>query len=97
MGFPMPKVEKVSIALTPEMASLVREAVDGGDYASASEVIRDALREWKQLREQRGKAIEEIGRLWDEGRESGPGRLASLDEIRAEARSRLADSTLQTE
>lgn len=79
----MAKVEKISISLTPEMASLVREAVDGGDYASASEVIRDALREWKQLREQRAKAIEEVGRLWDEGRASGPGRFASLDEIKA--------------
>jgi len=93
----MTNVEKLSIALTPEMATLVRDAVEGGDYASASEVIRDALREWKQLREQRATAIGELGRLWDRGCESGPGKFKSLDEIKTEARSRLADSALQTD
>ncbi|MBD2488416.1 type II toxin-antitoxin system ParD family antitoxin [Aulosira sp. FACHB-615] len=46
----MPNVEKISVALTPEMAALVRNAVESGEYASSSEVIREALREWKQKR-----------------------------------------------
>jgi putative addiction module CopG family antidote len=46
----MPTVEKLSIALPPEMANWVRKAVQSGEYASASEVIRDALREWKRER-----------------------------------------------
>jgi putative addiction module CopG family antidote len=46
-----PTVEKLSIALPPEMANWVRKAVKSGEYASASEVIRDALREWKRERE----------------------------------------------
>ena len=45
----MANVERLSIALTPDMATIVRQAVESGDYASASEVIRDALREWKDL------------------------------------------------
>jgi antitoxin ParD1/3/4 len=40
-------VEKLSIALTPEMAAAVRQAVASGEYASASEVIREALRLWR--------------------------------------------------
>jgi antitoxin ParD1/3/4 len=47
----MPTVEKLSIALPREMANWVRKAVKSGAYASASEVIRDALREWKRERE----------------------------------------------
>jgi S-DNA-T family DNA segregation ATPase FtsK/SpoIIIE len=43
----MSKLEKLSISLTPELASLVRSAVTGGDYASTSEVIREPLRDWK--------------------------------------------------
>jgi len=43
----MSKLEKLSISLTPELASLVRSAVTEGDYASSSEVIREALRDWK--------------------------------------------------
>lgn len=68
----MANVEKVSVALTPEMAAMMREVVDVGEYASASEVMREALRDWKHRRSQRAKAIEELGRLWDAGMNSGP-------------------------
>lgn len=69
----MANVEKISVALTPELAALTREAVERGEYASASEVIREALREWKLRRTERDRALAELGRLWDEGLESGPG------------------------
>ena len=65
-------VQKLSVTLTPEMAGMVRRAVDGGEYASTSEVIREALREWKLRRTGRDDAIEELRRLWDEGVSSGP-------------------------
>ena len=39
----MSDIEKVSVALTRELAERVRAAVQSGDYASSSEVIRDAL------------------------------------------------------
>ena len=32
------------------MAAVVKKAVAGGDYASTSEVIREALRDWKMKR-----------------------------------------------
>ena len=40
----MPHVEKMSVALTQEMAEMVRQAVETGEYASSSEVVREALR-----------------------------------------------------
>ena len=46
----MAAVEKVSIALPSDMLTMVRKAVAGGDYASSSEVVREALREWKARR-----------------------------------------------
>lgn len=46
----MASVEKLSIALTHEMADEVRTAVKSGDYASSSEVIREALRDWRRKR-----------------------------------------------
>ncbi len=67
----MANVEKVSVALTPEMAATMRQVVDAGEYASASEVMREALREWKLRRLQREQAIEELGRQWDAGIASG--------------------------
>lgn len=67
----MANVEKVSVALTPEMAATMRQVVEAGEYASASEVMREALREWKLRRVQREQAIEELGRQWDAGIASG--------------------------
>jgi len=68
----MPTVEKLSIALPPEMANLLREAVESGEYASASEVVRDALRSWKQKRKLETMELGELRRLLREGIESGP-------------------------
>lgn len=86
----MPEVEKISIALTSEQAALVRHAVQSGEYASNSEVIREALREWKLKRDFRQTEMEELRRLWDAGLKSGPGKLGSMKAIKAEARRRLA-------
>ena len=71
----MGKVEKVSIALTEELAETVRAAVASGDFASSSEVVRAALREWRDRRERARAEVERIRQLWQEGIESGPGRF----------------------
>ena len=85
----MANVEKVSIALTPEMLTLVRQAVESGEYASSSEVLREALRDWKRRRALEQKEIEELRRLWTQGLESGPGHFPDMAAIKAEARNRL--------
>ena len=85
----MANVEKLSIALTPDMAATVRQAVESGDYASASEVIREALRDWKRKRGVDREIVEELRRLWQEGLDSGPSAPLDMDAIRHEARARL--------
>lgn len=85
----MSNVEKVSVALTPDMAALMREVVNSGEYASNSEVVREALRDWKFKRSMQQQQLEELRRLWHEGRSSGPGRFESMDAIKAAARRRL--------
>lgn len=67
----MGSVEKISVAVTPEMAAEMRTVVETGEYASTSEVVRDALREWRLRREERIHARDELGRLWDIGIASG--------------------------
>jgi len=70
----MSSVEKISIALPPEMAAQVREAVDTGEYASNSEVVRDALRDWTRKRTLRQEGLEELRRVWQQAMEnSTPG------------------------
>jgi antitoxin ParD1/3/4 len=85
----MANVEKISIALPADMATLVRNAVESGDYASSSEVIREALREWKARRAARSDGINEIRRLWDEGLKSGPGKDLDIAATKKRGRQRL--------
>ncbi len=46
----MAEIERMTITLPSEMAAVVKGAVEGGDYASNSEVVREALRDWKVKR-----------------------------------------------
>jgi antitoxin ParD1/3/4 len=86
----MAGVAKITVALTPELRELVQNAVSDGDYASTSEVIREALRDWKKQREKRRAAIVELRRLWDEGIASGPGKHLDIEAIKREGRRRLS-------
>jgi antitoxin ParD1/3/4 len=74
----MPKVAKVTVALPADTASEVREAVHSGEYATASEVIREALRDWSLKRKLAHLEVDEMRRLVEEGAESGPGVDADL-------------------
>lgn len=69
----MQNVEKLSVALTPEMAAMVRQAVQTGEYATVSEVIREALRMWKAEQQARARGLDELRQMWREGVESGAG------------------------
>ena len=67
----MSSVQKVSVALTPELIDMLKEAVDTGEYTSASEVVREALNVWKTRRTVQELEAEQLRRLWIEGIESG--------------------------
>lgn len=84
----MPSTEKMSITLTPELVAMINEAVATGNYASTSEVIREALRDWraKQVVQQN---INEIRQLWMEAVHSGPGRFRDIEELIQEAEQRF--------
>lgn len=62
----MTTAEKISIALPPEMVHIVRAAVETGEYASSSEVVRDALRDWAYKRSLRMQGIAELRTVWQE-------------------------------
>ena len=40
----------ISVSLTPELVSLIKAKVATGRYSSTSEVVREALRDWKLKR-----------------------------------------------
>ena len=89
----MPAIERVTITLPAEMAALVKTAVKGGDYASASEVVREALRDWKTKKAVQGQALNELRSEIDVGlADLAAGRLVDpdLDRIMTRSRTRAA-------
>ena len=82
----MANVEKLSVALTPDMAAELRAAVENGDYGSVSEVVREALRDWRLRRKIQTLEAEELRRLVREGIDSGPGLDADTEFARLRAR-----------
>ena len=91
----MASIEKVSVALSTDMLELVKSAVKSGDYATTSEVIREALREWKGRRESRDESLAELRRLVQEGLNSGGRYPPDTDEIKREGR-RLLEQARKT-
>ena len=74
----MRTIEKISVALPPEMVAAVKDAVEAGEYSSNSEVVRDALRDWTLKRSQQQGAIEDLRSVWQEARsDRRPGVPAS--------------------
>ena len=82
----MATIEKLSIALPHDMVEAIRDAVDSGDYATTSEVIRDAVRDWRLKRRVEALDVEDLRRLVQEGIDSGPSIPA--DEVFAKLRAK---------
>ena len=86
----MSNIEKISVALTSEQADALRAAVDSGEYATTSEIIREAVRDWQAKRRLREDDITRLRQLWDEGKASGEAKSLDLAAVRRDARRRLA-------
>ena len=86
----MSTVEKVSVALSRELLDMVKEAVASGQYGSASEVIREALRDWRVRQPLREAEVQRLRKAWSEGLASGPVQPFDIEEIKGRARERLS-------
>ena len=93
----MSNIEKLSIALTADLAAQVREAVASGMYATSSEVIREALCDWSRRRAFEQTEIAELRRLIQEGHDSGYEPWEGREAFYVEARQRLAAMKIAAE
>ncbi len=82
----MPSVERLTITMPTEMAETLRRTVEGGEYASTSEVVREALRDWTRARDAERRDLEALRAAIRVGLESGPGLPA--EDVFAELRAR---------
>ena len=92
----MPDIQKVSVALTGEQVTMLKAAVETGEYATTSEAIREALREWQWKRASRGEDLKRLRESWREGKASGRAVQIDMAETREEARRRLRKAVNKT-
>lgn len=85
----MPEVQKVSVALTSEQVLSLKAAVDAGEYATTSEIVREAIRDWQFKREMRREDVRRLREAWDQGKASGAANPLDFEELRRDARQRL--------
>jgi antitoxin ParD1/3/4 len=86
----MAGIQKISVALTGEQIAALKAAVAQGEYATTSEIVREAIRDWQTKREVRQEDLKRLRQLWDEGIASGPAEALDITELKHIARKRLA-------
>jgi antitoxin ParD1/3/4 len=85
----MADIERMTITMPTEMAAIVKSAVDTGDYASSSEVVRAALRDWKLKRSLQLEELSSLKADIDLGlADIAAGRVQDFDVDRIVARGR---------
>ena len=85
----MSDIQKVSLALTSEQVAVLKAAVEAGEYATASEIVREALRDWQLKRQLRQEDVKRLQQLWDAGKASEPAEPFDRERTIAAAQTRF--------
>ena len=88
----MSKLERITVTMPAEMAARLRAAVERGEYATTSEVVREALRDWGDERD-RGDARREWLRAEIEKGLAGP--FLPADQVFAELRDQVREQAAE--
>jgi antitoxin ParD1/3/4 len=82
-------IERLTITLPAEMVASVKSAVEVGEYASSSEVVREALRDWKVKRALQLRELNSLKADIDRGlADLAEGRVQDFDVARVIERGR---------
>jgi len=91
----MQKAEKLSITLTAEMVKTIHQSVAAGEYASTSEVLRDAMRVWQREREEHSEWLASVKARIDASIDDPRPKL-SLEQVK-ERLAKLHAATVEAE
>ena len=78
----MGRLERITVTMPEEMAAKLRAAVDSGEYATTSEIVREALRDWGDEQDRKRAALKKLREMIAEAQKGpfldGPTALAEL-------------------
>lgn len=85
----MSEIERITVTMPTEMAATLRQAVAGGQYASTSEVVREALRDWTRQQDSELRQLDAFRAAIRAGLDSGPSIPA--EDVYAELHAMIAE------
>jgi len=68
----MGRSETFRMTLSEDLAAEVDGAIASGEYGTTDEIVAEALRHWKDRRDNDGYSLAELRRLVQDGIDSGP-------------------------
>lgn len=86
----MSNVEKINISLPKEMTVSLKDAVASGAYASTSEIMREALRDWNEKQIRKQEQLAKLRKMLQDAIDSGPAVPFVPGETQRRGRARLA-------
>jgi len=83
----MAKLERITVTMPEEMAAKLRAAVESGEYATTSEIVREALRDWSAEQDRVVRTVRDLRAMLEKAA-AGPWRDGEevLAELRAKYR-----------
>ncbi len=90
----MSTIHRMTISLPDDMAVVVKDAVEAGDYASMGDVVEEALHDWTSKRAVQRHELESLKADLDKGlADVATGRVTQFDAARIIARGRTLLAT----
>lgn len=84
----MSAVERLTVTMPAEMAANLRAVLEEGEYATTSEIVREALRDWARKHDGERRDLEALRAAVSEGDE---GEGIPVDAVFAELRALIAE------
>lgn len=84
----MGNLERITVTMPEEMAAKLRAAVEAGEYATTSEIVREALRGWGDEQDRRADYDRAMRALLEKARQ---GPRFPAEEVFARVRKRIAE------
>ena len=88
----MSKLERITVTMPAEMAARLRAAVERGEYATTSEVVREELRDWSSAQDRIDAENAAMRELLDKARQ---GKGFTADEVFEQALKRVDEIAAQ--
>ena len=90
-------IRKLRISHGEDQVAVLPSAVESGEYATTSDIIREAVQDWQIKRSLQQQEAAWLRDLWDRGKASGEPAPLEVDRVRTEAHEKLRQAVARAD